>query len=113
MGEAADQLRQYICNALLERNTMREILPYFAELSGSTTVSLRHYKSWVAKLRYSEFADELVVAVTAQKLGVPIVVIPAVPEWKIQTHPHPDLHAHLAINSNDAIYLGFLHVHKI
>ncbi len=61
----------------------------------------------------SEFADELVVAVTAQKLGVPIVVIPAVPEWKIQTHPHPDLHAHLSIDSNDAIYLGCLHVHKI
>ena len=57
LGDVANQLRQYICDAMLDRETIREVLPYFAEMSGAQTVSLQQYQRWVSRLRNHEFAD--------------------------------------------------------
>jgi hypothetical protein len=49
------------------------------------------YESWVHKLAFKEYADELVVLVVALELSIRIVVIPHTPEfalgrWKISTY---------------------------
>ena len=85
---------------------MKQVLPYFAEMSGGYLKDLNQYYHWVEKLRKVEFADELVVAVTAQKLNVPIVVVPENPDWVIQTHPDPSTGAHPEVDFSNSVYLG-------
>ena len=118
LGDVANQLRQYICDAMLDRETMREVLPYFAEMSGAQTVSLQQYQRWVSRLRNHEFADELVLAITAKKLRIPIIVVPKESAWVLQTHPDLTLHGLLGVEANHPIYLGnddihYAYLHKL
>ena len=106
LGHIANQLRQYICDVLLEREMIQELLPYFADMSGSITVTYNHYIKWVDKLRTYEFADELVLAVTARKLLMLISVIPKDASWLVRTHPDVSLHGTLGIDEADPLYLG-------
>ena len=106
LGQVANLLRQYICDAMLQSETMQEVLPYFAEMSGSDSVTFDDYRRWVARLRNHEFADELVVAITAKKLRIPIVVVPSNADWVLQTHPDISLHHQLRVESANPIYLG-------
>ena len=85
---------------------MREFLPYFAEMSGAQTVSLQQYQRWVSRLRNHEFADELVLAITAKELRIPIIVVPKESAWVLQTHPDPALHGLLGVEANRPMYLG-------
>ena len=118
LGKVANQLRQYICDAMLDRETIREVLPYFDEMSGAQTVSLRQYQRWVSRLRNHEFADEWVLAITAKKLRIPIIVVPKESAWVLQTHPDPTLHGLLSVEANHPIYLGnddvhYVYLHKL
>jgi hypothetical protein len=106
LGDIANQLRQYMCNVLLEREMIQELLPYFAEMSGSQSVTYNHYQKWVKRLRTYEFADELVLAVTARKLRMLISVIPKEASWLVRTHPDVSLHGGLGIDETEPLYLG-------
>ena len=85
---------------------IQELLPYFAEMSGSHRVTYTHYQKWVTRLRTYEFADELVLAVTARKLRMLISVIPKDASWLVRTHPDVSLHGELGIDETEPLYLG-------
>ena len=106
LGDIANQLRQYMCGVLLEKEMIQELLPYFAEMSDSQSVAYSHYQRWVKRLRTYEFADELVLAVTARKLRVLISVIPKDASWIVRTHPDVSLHGELGIDETEPLYLG-------
>ena len=112
LGGIANQLRQYMCGVLLEKEMIQELLPYFAEMSGSPAVTYAHYRQWVDRLRKYEYADELVLAVTARKLRMFISVIPKDASWLVRTHPDVSLHGELGIDETEPLYLGRLPDHN-
>jgi hypothetical protein len=83
-----------MCDVLLEREMIQELLPYFAEMSGSQSVTYNHFQRWVN----NECADELVLAVTARKLRMLISVIPKDASWLVRTHPDVSFHGDLGID---------------
>ena len=63
-----------------------------ASAPGAQGVTPQQYHRWLDKVSRNEFADELILAATAEYLKVCIVVVPytppeAVDEWVISEHP--------------------------
>jgi hypothetical protein len=85
---------------------IQELLPYFAEMTGSQQVTWIHYQKWISRLRKYEFADELVLAVTAKKLRMLISVIPKEASWLVRSHPDVSLYGELGIDEAEPLYLG-------
>ena len=72
------------------------------------------YESWVNKLAFKEYADELVVLAVALELSIRIVDIPYTPEsavhpWKIPTYGSTGA----AQDASRTIYLGNNDVHFV
>ena len=70
------------------------------------------YKNWVQRVRWKEYADELIVAAVAAELGVRIICVPYTPRdaatpWAISTYCSPDTNA----NERGTLYLGNNDVH--
>jgi hypothetical protein len=65
-----------MCDVLLEREMIQELLPYFAEMSGSQSV-------------------------TARKLRMLISVIPKDASWLVRTHPDVSFHGDLGIDEKN------------
>lgn len=102
LGILANDLRQAICNAMDEQRTTAEMLPFFAKHAVSEKVSFADFTAWKKGLRRDQYADELVLALTAKELGLRIAVIPSCNEWLIRWHPRDEG----AGMNESVIYLG-------
>jgi hypothetical protein len=119
VGQAALLLRRYMCHGpdavLLRADMWNMLFPAFASLdSQSDRRQLHHYKAWVKKLAFKEFADEIVVLATAHTLQLEIVCVPVTPEtatvpWAISTYRPQGgqllVHPRIVLGNNDVHYM--------
>ena len=109
LGKLANDLRQAICDVMDEPRTVAEMLPFFAQQAESEKVTYAQFESWKKALRKSEYADELVLALTAKELGLCIAVVPKMSDWVIRWHPPRE-----GLSVQDSvIYLGNDDLHYV
>ena len=109
LGEIANELRLAVCDAMEKPEVIVELLPFFAKHASNEKVTYEHFKRWRMSLRTQEYADELVLALTAKELGVQIVVVPKEKDWKIQRYPRENAdeqHRRVSDRESNTIYLG-------
>ena len=76
------------------------------------------FRSWLARVADKEFADELVLAATAQYLRICIRTVPFTPSdsfspWAIMEHPCQDIRTQASFQPDDVITLGNDNVHYV
>jgi hypothetical protein len=119
LGELAAALRASFCQGpsalLLQPAVMGRLFPAFACLtSNGPPRTLVHYRAWVQKVGFNEYADELILAAVTRELQIRIVVVPRTPSnsvelWAVSSYPdreqgRPDL---------PIIYMGNDDVHYV
>jgi len=82
---------------------------------GATTES---YNRWLDKVSVNEFADELILAATAEYLKLCIVIVPYTPptaesQWAISEHPCTEARQEQNIDETRMIVLGNNDVHYV
>ena len=93
---------------MYQPDMVQELLPQFAFTCGKNSTGCDDYKKRLSQLSKTDFADELVLAATAVKLRIAIVVVPPYQDRILRTHPDPSRHAALGVDDKDVIYLGSL-----
>jgi hypothetical protein len=87
VGRAADVLRQYACDEMINEHGRLQFKAWFAALVGSAPgsagVTMVDYERHVADLRKDKFADQLNLWQLATILGLRIVVLPYTPSTSI------------------------------
>ena len=119
LGELAASLREYFCSGpiavLLRPDKKDKIYAAFASLpvrGKQRTEQL--YESWVHKLAFKEYADELVVLAVALELSIRIVVIPYTPEFALEHGKIPTYGPAVAAqDASRTVYLGNNDVHFV
>jgi hypothetical protein len=96
--------------------------PAFAGLqsagSGGQPTDLASYTTWLSKAAWSEFADELVLAATAQYLSICIRTVPFTPataaaKWTITEHPCKEMRQAQGYAETRVITLGNNDIHYV
>ena len=124
-GKVVEQLRVLVTGAdgyLRGETKMRTFGIAFAALQasapatqGATTES---YNRWLDKVSVNEFADELILAATAEYLKLCIVIVPYTPptaesQWAISEHPCTAARQEQNIDETRMIVLGNNDVHFV
>ena len=89
-----------------------------AAAPGSPSATTEMYHRWLDKVSVNEFADELILAATAEYLKLCIVVVPYTPpdaesQWAISEHPYTDARQVQNIDETRMIVLGNNDVHYV
>ena len=92
-----------------------ETLLIFLRLTISESIQ---YHRWLDKVSVNEFADELILAATAEYLKLFIVVVPYTPpgaagQWAISEHPYKEARQAQNIDETRMIILGNNDVHYV
>ena len=107
---------------MLSPSSMRTWAPAFASMQRlgrhGAASSLADYKRWLVRVSEREFADELVLAATAELLRVCSVTIPFTPPsssvpWAISEHPCADRRHELNFSDQQQILLGNDDIHYV
>ena len=85
---------------------------------GSPSATTEMYHRWLDKVSVNEFADELILAATAEYLKLCIVVVPYTPpdaesQWAISEHPYKDARQAQNIDETRMIVLDNNDVHYV
>jgi hypothetical protein len=124
LGKCAHALRVMVTggpHSVMLQNS-RTWYPAFACLQGAapsqTSATLSDFHSWLLKVASTDFADELVVAATAQLLRLCIRIVPHTPPdaqrpWAIVEHPCRESHHRFHITPHTNIVLGNNDVHYV
>jgi hypothetical protein len=75
--------------------------------------SMASYATWLSAVSTHQFADELVLAATADLLKVCIVTVPSVAGWLVSQHPDESLHEGLGLSIDHQFVLGNNDVHYV
>jgi hypothetical protein len=123
LGTLAHRLRTLVCSEdgfMRQRAQLRVWAPAFAGLQAvglhGRVASLDDYKTWLSRVSTHEFADELVLAATAQLIRVFIITVPYTPasalnQWRISSHPEPGSDLARGLLDDQRIILGNDDVH--
>ena len=89
-----------------------------AAAPGSPSATTEMYHRWLDKVSVNEFADELILAATAEYLKLCIVVVPYTPpdaesQWAISEHPYKDARQAQNIDETRMIVSGNNDVHYV
>jgi hypothetical protein len=125
IGMLAHRLRTLVCSErgyMRRSDQLRVWAPAFAGLqavavSGSVA-SFGDYKRWLQRVSEHEFADELVLAATAQFIRVAVTTIPYTPPtakdpWRISSHPAPGTPLAMGFSPDQQIVLGNDDIHYV
>ena len=124
-GEVAKQLRVLVTGSdgyLRGETQMRTFGIAFAALQASAPASqgatTESYNRWLDKVSVNEFADELILAATAEYLKLCIVIVPYTPptaesQWAISEHPCTEARQEQNIDETRMIVLGNNDVHYV
>jgi len=109
LGKLARRLRELVCGSngfLLQSINVLKWAPAFASFSD--------YKAWVNNVSTHEFADELILAATADMLQLDLVVVPYTPAGSAsQWVPWWSQHSSQDPVNNNRIVLGNDEVHYV
>ena len=123
LGKAASTLRAWVTGAegyMRAPERMNTWTIAFAALQASSPVgdgmSAQQYLRWLDKVCCNEFADELILAATAEYLKLRIVVLPYTPsdspsQWAIAEHPCKERCQSQNIDESRIVVLGNDDVH--
>jgi hypothetical protein len=113
LGKLARRLRELVCGSngfLLQSINVLKWAPAFAQLQHEFS----DYKAWVNKVGTHEFADELILAATADMLQLDLVVVPYTPAGSAsQWVPWWSQHSSQEPVNNNRIVLGNDDVHYV
>ena len=89
-----------------------------ASAPGSQSATNEQYHRWLDKVSVNEFADELILAATAEYLKLFIVVVPYTPpdaagQWAISGHPYKEARQAQNMDETRMIVLGNNDVHYV
>jgi hypothetical protein len=125
LGTLAHRLRMLVCSEdgfMRQSAQLRVWAPAFAGLQAvglhGRVASLADYKTWLSRVSTHEFADELVLAATAQFIRAFIITVPYTPpsalnQWRISSHPEPGSDLARGLLDDQKIILGNDDVHYV
>ena len=119
LGKLARRLRELVCGSsgfMLQPINLVKWAPAFAQLQHEQecSASFSDYKTWVNKVSTHEFADELILAATADMLQLDLVVVPYTPAGSAsQWVPWWSQHSSQEPVNNNRIVLGNDDVHYV
>jgi hypothetical protein len=118
IGHLADRLRQMVCGPegfMRQADQRARRGPAFAAVQGLNLQdgSMASYSTWLTSVAENQFADELVLAATADLLHICISTVPSRAHWTIAHHPYEELHPQLGIENEHRIVLGNDDVHYV
>ena len=121
LGKLAKRLRHLVCGKsgfMLHQSQVRKFAPAFAYLQQQHDfgASFSDYTAWVGRVASHEYADELVLAATAQMLQLDLVVIPYTPPgaksqwaiWNSQRSEQSQFSQHRILLGNDDVHYVLL-----
>lgn len=123
LGEAASKLRALVTGPdgyMRAPERMKTWTIAFAALQASSPdgegMTTQQYYRWLDKVSCNEFADELILAATAEYLKLCIVVVPYTPsdapsQWAIVEHPCKESRQSQNIDETRVVVLGNDDVH--
>jgi hypothetical protein len=123
LGKLAHRLRMLVCSEegfMRQSAQLRIWAPAFAGLQAvgvhRRVASFDDYKAWLLRVSDHEFADELVLAATAQCIRAFIITVPYTPPsaqipWRICSHPEPGTDLARGLLDDQKIILGNDDVH--
>jgi hypothetical protein len=117
LGKLAKRLRHLVCGQsgfMLQPSQVRKWAPAFAYLQQQHEfgASFSDYTAWVNRVASTEYADELVLAATAEMLQLDLVVIPYTPPgsasqwaiWNSQSTERDQFSPHRILLGNDDVH---------
>jgi hypothetical protein len=125
LGKLAHRLRTLVCSdqGFMRQNAQLLVwAPAFAGLQAvglhGRVASFDDYKIWLSRVSVHEFADELVLAATAQFIRATIITVPRAPpsaqnQWRISSHPEPGTDLARGFLDDQKIILGNDDVHYV
>jgi hypothetical protein len=121
LGKLARRLRELVCGPsgfMLQAMNLQKWAPAFGQLQQhhECSSSFSDYRAWVSKVSTHEFADELIVAATADMLQLDLVVVPYTPPravsqwvpWWSQHSSKEQLNHNRIVLGNDDVYYVLL-----
>jgi hypothetical protein len=121
LGQLARRLRQLVCGSnrfMMKPTNLPKWAPAFAQLQQEQecSASFSDYMTWVKKVSSHEFADELILAATADMLQLDLVVVPYTPPgsasqwvpWWSQHSSQEQINQNRIVLGNDDVHYVLL-----